>query len=109
MQRNAKTTIAQRKSLEDKPKALELAQKAELGAYDRRQEAIRREAEAAAGAAVLHRRRGTGGRVLDPQLTQQAGQGQLGGLAPDRYGDGPFPDGDDLVVVALGDLLLGQR
>jgi len=43
-----KTTIAQRKSLEDKPKALELAQKAELVAYDLRQEAIRREAEAAA-------------------------------------------------------------
>src|SRR3990167_6029103 len=43
-----KTTIAQRKSLEDKPKALELAQKAELVAYDRRQEAIRREAEAVA-------------------------------------------------------------
>jgi len=43
-----KTTIAQRKSLEDKPKALELAQKAELVAYDLRQEAIRREAEAVA-------------------------------------------------------------
>lgn len=43
-----KTTIAQRKLLEDKPKALELAQKGELVAYEQRQAAIRREAEAAA-------------------------------------------------------------
>ena len=43
-----KTTIVQRKSLEDKPKALELAQKAELVAYEQRQAAIRREAEALA-------------------------------------------------------------
>lgn len=43
-----KTTITQRKSLEDKPKALELAQKGELVAYEQRQAEIRRLAEAEA-------------------------------------------------------------